>query len=193
MSKDKVDNSEKVPASQDIDKIKSIIEALLFASYDPLSAQKIKTIIQNDFELTTTDIKKTIYKIKEEFEAEGRGFEIVEIAGGYHIRTKKEFSKWLEILLNKRKKETLSQAALETLSIIAYRQPVTKADIEDIRGVNADGVVHKLLEKGFITIFKKKDAPSFPYYYVTSAKFLEHFGLRSLSDLPKLDHRLTLS
>jgi segregation and condensation protein B len=168
--------------------IKPIVEALLFASYDPLSVQRIKTILHNDIDVSIPDIKKVILQLKEDYDVSGRGFEIVELGGGFHMRTKKNYAKWLEILLHKKKKESFSQAALETLSIIAYRQPVSKAEIENIRGVNVDGVVQKLLEKELIMIFKKKEGPTLPYQYVTTNKFLEHFGLTSLADMPKLDH-----
>ncbi|MBN1521108.1 MAG: SMC-Scp complex subunit ScpB, partial [Candidatus Aureabacteria bacterium] len=192
MSKNLKDPQKYDEMSEDLRlQVKAVIEAMIFASYDPLSANRIKSILQDDYDMTTTEIKKLIYKLKEEYEADSRGFEIVELGGGYHMRTRKQFFRWMEILLNKKKKETLSHAALETLSIIAYRQPVTKAKIEDIRGVNVDGIIQKIVQKGLVTILKKKDAPLVPYQYVTTNKFLEHFGLRSLADLPKLDHRLT--
>ncbi|MDI9383840.1 MAG: SMC-Scp complex subunit ScpB [Verrucomicrobiota bacterium] len=113
-----------------------------------------------------------------------RGFQLVEVAEGFQLVTKPAMAIWLQALLEDRKKGLLTRAALETLAIIAYRQPVTRADVEEVRGVSVDGVMRTLLEKGLIRILGKSDLPGRPMLYETGPLFLEHFGLRSVQDLP---------
>jgi segregation and condensation protein B len=116
----------------------------------------------------------------------GRGFRVTEVAGGFQIMVHPEFGPWVRRLLRDRASARLSQASLETLSIVAFKQPLIKAEVEHIRGVNVDGVIRSLMEKGLIRIAGRSEAPGRPLLYGTTREFLKHFGLKTLSDLPKL-------
>ncbi|MFC1632280.1 SMC-Scp complex subunit ScpB [Candidatus Omnitrophota bacterium] len=164
--------------------IKQIIEALLFASNKPLTCSEIKEVLE---ETETPEIKSQLAALKQEYQDSGRSFNIQEIAGGYQIATNPQFASWLSKLYTKSRKEKLSRPSLETLAIIAYRQPVTRLEIEDIRGVNVDGVVKTLLDRYLVRISGRKQIPGRPFLYGTTKQFLELFGLQSLSDLPKIE------
>jgi len=168
----------------DQNELKVAIEALLFASERPLLAEELKEAFQEKLE--SAEIKKILETLKNEYETQARGFRLFEIAGGYQLVTDPRFSEYLKRFYQSREKRRLSQATLETLSVVAYRQPVTRADIEFIRGVNVDGAVRTLLEKGLIRIAGRKEALGRPMLYTTTQMFLEHFGLNSLKDLPPL-------
>lgn len=161
----------------------NVLEALLFSSETPLSAAKIREIIPM---LTTREIATAVQWLNETYRSSARSFEIREIAGGYQIFTLPEYAVYVERLHQSKQKSRLSQKALETLAIIAYKQPITKHEVEEIRGVNVDGVVKTLLSRNLITISGRAKAPGNPFLYITTKKFLEYFGLRSLEDLPKL-------
>ncbi len=163
---------------------KQVIEALLFASAKPLTAGEIRRVMKF---LTPKEIEGMVAELKEEYIRDNRSFEIVEIAGGFEIATKKEFAPWIFKIELQKKAKQVTQSALETLSILAYKQPITKAEIEDLRGVDAGGVVATLTERGLIKIVGKKEVPGRPFLYGTTEKFLEHFGLKSLSELPNID------
>ena len=167
------------------DELKHAIEALLFASERPLPVEEIREAFEEA--LSADDVQKSLEALKSEYEVQGRGFRLFEIAGGYQLVTDPRFESYLKKFYAARMKKKLSQATLETLSIIAYRQPVTRADIEFIRGVNVDGAVKTLLEKGLIRITGKKEVPGRPLLYGTTSAFLEHFGLNSVKDLPVLN------
>ncbi|HTL71479.1 MAG TPA: SMC-Scp complex subunit ScpB [Candidatus Eisenbacteria bacterium] len=167
------------------DELKHAIEALLFASERPLQIEEIREAFEEA--LSAEDVKKSLAELRAEYEAQGRGFRLFEIAGGYQLVTDPRFEGYLKKFYAARMKKKLSQATLETLSIVAYRQPVTRADIEFIRGVNVDGAVKTLLEKGLIKIAGKKEVPGRPLLYATTPAFLEHFGLNSVKDLPALN------
>jgi segregation and condensation protein B len=164
-------------------KLKYIIESLLFASDTPLNIQKIKTIMEGT---TAREIQNCISELNKEYDRTDRSIIIVEIAEGYQIVTREEYSSYIKKLYKGRAQSRLTQRALETLSIIAYKQPVTKQEIENIRGVNVDGVVKTLLERNLITITGREKAPGSPLLYGTTKHFLEYFGLKSLDALPKL-------
>ena len=164
--------------------LKYVIEALLFASERPLSAEQIKQAFGED--LSTEDISASLEALKNEYEEQQRGFRLFQIAGGYQLVTDPRFSPYLKKFYQEREKKRLSQASLETLSVIAYRQPVTRADIEFIRGVNVDGAIRTLLEKGIVKIVGRKEVPGRPMLYGTTKEFLDHFGLGSLKELPAL-------
>lgn len=161
----------------------NVLEALLFSSEAPLSAAKIREIVPT---LTTREIATAVQWLNETYRSSARSFEIREIAGGYQIFTLPEYAVYVERLHQSKQKSRLSQKALETLAIIAYKQPITKHEVEEIRGVNVDGVVKTLLSRNLITISGRAKAPGNPFLYITTKKFLEYFGLRSLEDLPKL-------
>jgi segregation and condensation protein B len=162
---------------------KRIIEALIFANDGPLDTARIKSVLED---LTVKAIKKIIAEINKGYEDCGSPFEIIEVAGGYQIVTREIYSKWITQLNKARQSGRMTQKALETLAIIAYKQPITKAEIESIRGVNVDGVVRTLIERNLISITGREKAPGNPLLYGTTKFFLESFGLKNLTDLPKL-------
>lgn len=164
--------------------IKQIIEALLFVSEKPLTIVQIKEVSE---ELDAQAIKSAITRLQDEYKSSGRSFTIIEVAGGYRISTDPKFAPWLSKLYSKSRAEKLSRPALETLAIVAYRQPITRLEIEDIRGVNVDGVLNTLLERCLVRISGRKQIPGRPFLYGTTREFLELFGLQSIGDLPKLE------
>lgn len=162
---------------------KRVLEALLFASGKPMTMGEIRKIVP---QATAKQLEAFIQELKEEYNGEGRSFELIEIAGGYEIATRKEYSSWLGRLELERKNRQASRSALETLAILAYKQPVTRAEIEELRGVDISGVLSTLLERGYIKIVGKKEVAGRPFLYGTTEKFLEHFGLKSVKDLPPI-------
>jgi len=165
-----------------VDKVKYIIEALLFVSDRPLSLDEINTVLETDKAV----IVSSISELKEEYQ-NNHSFGIREVAGGYQLVTDSEYSPWLRKLFQGGRKERLSKAALETVAIAAYKQPVTKPEVAQIRGVDVDGVMKKLLEKGLVRVAGRKKVVGRPLLYATTKKFLEYFGLNSLKELPPLD------
>jgi segregation and condensation protein B len=160
-----------------------VIEALLFSSDTPLTIAKIREILPD---LLPQDIKIIIDHLNEQYRTTRRSFEIRPIAGGYQIFNLAEYAAYIDRLNQSKQKTRLSQKALETMAIVAYKQPVTKHEIEEIRGVNADGVIKTLLSRNLITISGRAKAPGGPFLYNTTKKFLDYFGLEKLEDLPKL-------
>lgn len=163
------------------DELKAIIEALIFASEKPLSLDRMKEIIED---ADRKDIIHCISLLHEDYK-DGRGFYLAEISEGYQFRTRPRYAKYLQKLY-KIKAPKFSQPALETLAIIAYRQPITRAEVEELRGVDAGGVIKNLLDKKLIKIVGKKDVPGRPMIYGTTKEFLEAFGLKDLKSLPTL-------
>lgn len=166
----------------EIEKIKSIIEAILFAAGRQVN---IKELIVS-LEMSREDIENIIEAMKEEYKAQERGIEIIKIEDNYQLCTKKELYDYIYPILDKRAKPNLSNAALETLAIIAYNPKITRAEIESIRGVSADACIYKLLEYGLIKETGKSDLPGKPMTYGTTSNFLKMFGYTSLNDLPEL-------
>ena len=164
--------------------LKVVIEALLFASERPLSIEEIKEAFEE--KLTSADIAESLHALKADYEDQNRGLRLFEMAGGYQLVTDSRLAPYLKRFYQEREKKRLSQASLETLSVIAYRQPVTRADIEFIRGVNVDGALGTLLEKGLVKIVGRKEVPGRPMIYGTTRVFLDHFGLKSVKELPAL-------
>lgn len=163
--------------------LKAIIESLIFVSDAPLSLERIKEVLG---EVNKKDLQRLVLELIEEYQqAAGRGFFLTEVAEGYQFRTRPEYADWIR-KLKKTKPSSLSQPAIETLAIIAYRQPVTRMDVEKIRSVDCGGVLRTLLEKKLIHIIGRKDLPGKPLVYGTSKKFLEVFGLKDLASLPTL-------
>ncbi|HLD82510.1 MAG TPA: SMC-Scp complex subunit ScpB [Candidatus Omnitrophota bacterium] len=165
--------------------LKAVIEALLFASPKPLSLEKIRDVLDN---LETTQIRGILEELSLEYERSNRGMRITEIAGGFQMITAANFSTFLNKLYKERFVERLSKPALETLAIIAYKQPLTRLEIESLRNVNVDGVVRGILGRGLIRVAGRKKAPGRPKVYGTTAQFLEYFGLKSLEELPKIEN-----
>lgn len=166
------------------DNVKSVIEALLFSSDKPLLLEQIKNTLDG---LETDRIRGVLEELRAEYESFRRGIRIIEIAGGFQMVAASDFSPFLKKLYKERRVERLSKPALETLAIVAYKQPVTKLDIESLRSVGVDGVVKTLLEKNLIRVTGRKRAPGRPYVFGTTRNFLEYFGLKSLEELPKIE------
>lgn len=166
----------------EINKFKSMIEAILFAAGRPVSK---KEFILN-LEMEEEDIEKIIASMQEEYQQQARGIEIIKVEDSYQLCTKKELYDMIYPILDKRNKPNISNAALETLSIIAYNPKITRAEIEAIRGVSADACVYKLLEYGLIEEAGKIDLPGKPMSYRTTQEFLKMFGYTSLEQLPEL-------
>lgn len=160
---------------------KSIIEALLFVCSEPLTAKEIAEIAG----LEEQDVLALLKEVRADCEKSMRGFCLAEIAGGFVFTTRPEHAPYIEKLVKPRL-STLSQAALETLAIIAYQQPVTRSEIEEIRGVKCDSALNTILERGLIEEAGRKEAPGRPILYKTTDGFLKYMGLRSLADLPSL-------
>ena len=160
--------------------IKYIIESLLFVVDEPLTVNRIKKIL---VEAETTEIRQAIAELTAEYEARGGGFYLREVADGYQIRTRPQYTEWIKKLLQP-KPLRLSKPALETLVIIAYKQPIIRSDIEHLRGVDCGGVIRMLLERKLIRVLGRKEIPGRPLIYATTKRFLEIFDLKNLRDLP---------
>ena len=160
------------------------LEALLFTSEKPLSPEELKEAFTED--VLVKDIREEIDALRQECEEQRRGFRVYEIAGGFQLASAIDFAEVLKRFYHARDKKKMTPASLETLSVVAYRQPVTRADIEGVRGVNVDAAVKGLMEKGLIRIVGRKEVPGRPILYGTTREFLEHFGLKSLQELPPL-------
>lgn len=166
----------------EIEKSKAIIEAILYSA-----GREVKmTELVSALELGTNEIANIIESMKEDYKNLNRGIEIIEIEGSYQLCTKKEYFDYIYPIFDNRAKPNLSQAALETLAIIAYNPKITRAEIEAIRGVNSDGTIYKLLEYNLIAESGKSDAPGRPMTFSTTIHFLKMFGMSNLSDLPDL-------
>lgn len=166
----------------DREESKRIIEALLFVSDKPVSIDTLRDVIKD---IESADIREIIEDLNKDYIASSRSFGIKEIAGGFQMLTDPVYSRWIAALY-KKGPDRLTGPSLETLAIVAYKQPLTRGDIEAIRGVSVDGVIHTLEARGFIKTKGRLDAPGRPILYVTTSEFLQHFGLRSLDELPKL-------
>lgn len=163
---------------------RAVIEALLFASDNPLTLQQIKNVLDN---LDNSEIQAIIKELGIEYEQNNRGMRIIEVAGGFRIVTAPNLAPFLKKLYKTRHADKLSKPALETLAIIAYKQPITRSEIESIRNVNVDGMMANLLDRNLVRSVGRRKAPGRPRVYGTTRQFLEHFGLKSLDELPKID------
>lgn len=161
---------------------KSVIETLLFISGEPVSLSELKNIT----DMPEADIKQNIDELIREHAERRSGMMIIEIAGGYQMTANPEFIQWTRKFKGATVSNKLSMPALETLAIIAYNQPIIKAEVEQIRGVNSDGVIKSLLDKHLIKIMGRKEIPGKPLLYGTSKEFLQYFGLKDLTELPTL-------
>jgi len=164
--------------------VESVVEAVLFASDEPLSAERLVHIVEAG---GVRQIRKCIESLNDKYEAGNFSFRIEQIAGGYQMMTLSQYNHWLKRLLRARTDTKLSQAALETLAIIAYKQPVMRADIEAIRGVSTGEVIRGLMYKGLVRIVGRAEVLGRPMLYGTTKKFLEVFGLNTIKDLPKVE------
>ena len=164
------------------EEIKSVIESLLFVAEAPLTVQRLGEVLEG---VAKEDIRSTLDELHAELEANRRGVRLVEVAGGYQLRTAKVNADWVKKFLGGRPAR-MGRATLETLAIIAYRQPITRAEIEAIRGVDVDGVINTLLDRSLIRAVARKDVPGRPFLYGTTPDFFELFNLKDLTHLPTL-------
>lgn len=166
-----------------------IVEALLFASDAPLEAERIREVL----DLPDPEAARSLVReLTERYDAAGRVLAIVEVGGGYRMVTRPDVAPWLVRLARARTRVRLSRPALETLAIIAYKQPVSRPEVDAVRGVNSEGVLESLLERRLVRIGGRKEAPGRPFLYETTREFLVAFGLRDLGDLPKVDGELAI-
>jgi segregation and condensation protein B len=165
------------------DDLKPVIEALIFASPDPLTPKMLFKLLEHE---PKEDVEAALEALKVDYERPG-GLQLVEVAGGYQIVTKPELHEWVRRLFHERTTQRLSVQALETLAVIAYKQPITGPEIAEIRGVNTAGVLNTLIERQLIKIVGRKQVVGRPFMYATTREFLIRFGLRDLTDLPKIE------
>jgi len=174
-----------IPFLDDLKKssLKSIIEALLFASGDPLSLQDLVNHTEEKSKL----IEIIIQEMMEEYEASSRGIKIICIKGSYQLVTKSQNADYIQKLLKKNKRQSLSQASIESLAIVAYKQPITRIDIDEIRGVKSESAIQRLIERDLIKELGRLEVPGRPILYGTTEEFLKQFELKDLQELPSLD------
>ena len=166
-----------------------VVEALLFASDTPLEAERIREVL----ELGDADEARAVVdELRSRYDKEDRALAVVEVGGGYRMVTRPQIAPWLMRLAKTRTKARLSRPALETLAIIAYRQPVSRPEVDAVRGVNSEGVLDSLLERRLLRVAGRKEAPGRPFLYETTREFLVAFGLRDLNDLPKVEGDLVI-
>lgn len=170
--------------SAGVTEAKRIVEALLFVYGEPLPVKRIIEVVPDT---NAAQLRQLVEELNTEYQAAARAFHIQEVGGGYQMVTDKALAPWVKRALERAKPDSVSVAAMETLAIIAYRQPITKADIEAIRGVDVTASLETLVEKRFARIAGRKETPGRPFLYATTVEFLKHFGLRSFEALPKVD------
>ena len=166
------------------DEIKSILEAVLFAVSEPISLQQFSLMLNG---LSTRQIHQVLKQLRDEYRNTNRSFELIEIANGFQICTQPKYHSWIEKFYTRQVRVKLSPAALETLTIVAYKQPVTRSEMEEIRGVNSDSVLNSLIEKGLVRIAGRKPGPGRSLLFATTDEFLQLFGLKDLAELPSME------
>jgi len=174
------DGSPPIRASAEL---KAILEALIFASPEPLTPKAMFKLLDTE---PKEDVQAALTALKQDYERPG-GLQMVEVAGGYQIVTRPDLHDWVRRLFHERSTQRLTVQALETLAVIAYRQPITSLEINEVRGVNTSGVLNTLLERGLIKIVGRKQVVGRPFLYATTREFLIRFGLNDLTDLPKVE------
>jgi segregation and condensation protein B len=177
------DGAEELLPRRPAAELKAILEALIFASPDPLTPKAIYKLLDAE---PKEDVQAALDQLKQDYERPG-GLQLVEVAGGFQIVTRPDLHEWVRRLFHERTSQKLSVQALETLAVIAYRQPVTALEITEIRGVNTSGVINTLLERHLVKIVGRKQVVGRPFMYATTKEFLIRFGLNDLSDLPKVE------
>ncbi|MGN1116930.1 MAG: SMC-Scp complex subunit ScpB [Candidatus Ornithomonoglobus sp.] len=168
-----------------MDNIKYAIEGILFAAGEPVKAAKLAVVLDKQVQ----EIEDAVTELKAEYDRDHRGFNIIEISDGYQICSRPEYYTYIREILGEQRNQPLSNAAMEALAIIAYKQPVTRGMVEKIRGVNSDGCVNRLYERGLIDECGRLDAPGRPILYKTTDTFLRCFGLRTPRDLPPINFK----
>jgi segregation and condensation protein B len=164
-----------------------VVEALLFASDTPVEASRIQEVLDLESPAVAREL---VESLRGRLDAEGRALQVMEVGGGFRLVTRPEIAPWLVKLARSRTRSRLSRPSLETLAIIGYRQPVSRPEVDAIRGVNSDAVLENLLERRMIRIAGRKESPGRPFLYETTREFLVAFGLRDLNDLPKVEGEL---
>ena len=164
--------------------IRAVVEALIFASPQPVTAREIGKVLEG---VPKKDWQREIEELRVDYACDGRGLQLVEVAGGYQITTRPEYNDWVRELLDPKSPTRLSLQALETLAVIAYKQPVTLPEIIELRGIKSGGVIKTLLEKRLIKILGRKEVVGRPILYGTTRHFLLHFGLKDLGELPRIE------
>lgn len=164
--------------------VKSILEAILFAASEPITIRQFQHALPG---LDARVIRRSLSELRDAYQETGRSFGLVEIANGYQISTRPEYSEWIRKFYIQQVRVTLSPSALETLAIIAYKQPVTRADVASIRGVNSDSVINALVEKDLVCVSGRKEGAGRSLLFSTTDTFLQQFGLKDSSELPSLD------
>ncbi len=166
--------------------LKRVVEALLFVASEPVPLARLKELIKDENE-GDENISRILKELARGYEEEGKSFSLVRVASGYQLKTKDKYSPWVRKMFQTRRGLYLSRPALETLAIIAYKQPITRVEIEVIRGVNVDGIIKSLFDRELIKIAGQKEVVGRPYLYRTCRKFLEYLGINSLAELPPLE------
>jgi len=166
-----------------------VVEALLFASETPVEADRIQEVLDLP---SARDARELVQELAARLDGQGRALQIIEVGGGFRLVTRPEVAPWLVKLARSRTRSRLSRSALETLAIVAYRQPVSRPDIDAVRGVNSEAVLDNLLDRRMLRIAGRKDSPGRPFLYETTRDFLVAFGLRDLADLPKVEGELVI-
>ncbi|MFW6457568.1 MAG: SMC-Scp complex subunit ScpB [Planctomycetota bacterium] len=172
------------PGELNFVEIKTIVEALLFAAAEPLSTHRLSKLSGAN---STSTVEETVEVLRKEYQKQEKPYTVQKIAGGYQLLTRPEFDTWVGKLRTKEQADSLSQAAMETLAIVAYRQPVMRADIEDIRGVQSGYILRSLIEKSLVKVVGRSEELGRPLLYGTTDDFLDAFGLGSVEDLPSLE------
>jgi segregation and condensation protein B len=185
LEEDAVEQQEESAAPRDKNEMMRILEAVMFASGEILSPASLKDILPGAPD--AREIRKMVGEVNEELQRQRHPFEIVELAGGYQFRTVAYYRQWVSRLLKEKTAKRLSLQALECLAIIAYKQPITKAEVEAVRGVISDGAMKTLLERRLVTIVGRSEKAGRPLMYGTSREFLEYFGINKLADLPRIE------
>jgi segregation and condensation protein B len=182
VAQDQVDGPE--PADpMDQRELHAIIEALLFVSHGPVTFDRLAAVLDG---VPKAEVREAVRSLQAAFQQGGRGLQIVEVAGGLQLVTRPDYGPWIKRLEKSKPAPKLSRSALESLAIIAYKQPIVRAEIEQIRGVETSGVIRTLLERKLVRMVGRKDVPGRPIMYGTTKYFLQHFGLRDLAELPPL-------
>ena len=163
---------------------KQIVEALLFAADRPVTPARLADVM--GARVDAKAVRQWIQALNEDYETQGRAFEIQEIAGGLQLLTRPQYKKWVAELHKHRRQDKLSQSAVETLAIVAYKQPILRAEVDDIRGVQSGPLLRSLVERGLVKVVGRKNVPGHPILYGTTRLFLNHFGLKSLRELPQV-------
>ena len=168
----------------DLAEAKRVIEAVIFAADGPVSLDQLAQLIET---LDNDAILQAIRGLQQDYVVSERSFQLVEIANGFQLRTRDEYAPWIKKFYTTEISSRLSVSALEALAVVAYKQPATRAEVEEVRGVNSDSVIRTLMEKNLIRVLGRKQAPGKPMLYGTTTEFLMHFGLRDLSELPSVE------